>query len=160
MSIYTLNFNLLLSPSFSLSLRVFQVAQSFPCLQQTGVLLKGPLLFWTVTRHTTPESISGTCLKDPYTTPVVFNVMQIHALQWICKLPPSVLQLQVGSRRCASPSNRRGPSFSAPRLPHYWPDVVRWHWGLHLHCDITGWQRLSLCTPGSHVSADNQANLL
>lgn len=42
---------------------VLQVEQPFLCLQQTSVLSKEPLLFWTVMLHMTPESISGSCLS-------------------------------------------------------------------------------------------------
>ena len=62
------------------------------------------------------------------------------------------LQLQVGSRWCGGPSDQWRPCLRAPGNPHYWPDVVRWHWGLHLHRDLKGRQWLSLCTPRSHVS--------
>lgn len=65
----------------------------------------------------------------------------------------SLLQLSVGSGWQARPQDQRRPRLCASGLPDHRSDVVWGHWGLHLHCDVSGWQRLSHCTPRSYVSS-------
>lgn len=132
----------LCSVFFSVAL---QDARSSLCPQQTCVWLKEPLQFLNATPPMTPESILGTC---PPVCPL--KNCPLSALKHVFS---EILQLQVGSWWCASSSKRRWACLCAPGLTLYWADLVRWHWGLHLHCDITGWQWLPHCTPWSHVSS-------
>lgn len=62
------------------------------------------------------------------------------------------LQLPVGSRRHRRPAQQWRPCVCPPRLAHNWPDVVRWHRWLHLHCDVSSRQRFPHGAPWSHVS--------
>lgn len=62
------------------------------------------------------------------------------------------LQLPVGSQRHRRPAQQRRPCVCPPRCAHNRPDVVRWHWRLHLHCDVTRRQWFPHGAPWSHVS--------
>lgn len=138
--------------------------QVSPCLWISICTNTRLLLRWNLTVTTSPEKLHllGVCVsvKVPSRCLDVEGQLGLSSKKAsFCSLNMLYLtvfivclQLPMGSRRHRRPAQQWRPCVCPPRLAHNWPDMVRWHRWLHLHCDVSSRQRFPHGAPWSHVS--------